>query len=142
MTPPPPDTLLAPIGAGSPVPQGPSPGGMSTVGRHMRCWLWLKLIGTTAFTWVFFIGYFHLLRNPSHPPVEMPLTALDLALPLQPPLLVAAARAEHPRRHGGRGPRHHAHRGDGVPGRAGARLRPHGPDVQYLRLAMLAVKRK
>jgi membrane-associated phospholipid phosphatase len=56
---------------------------------RMRRLLWLKLAGTTAFTWVFFIGYFHLLRHPARPALPMPLTALDHAIPFQPSLLAA-----------------------------------------------------
>ncbi|MCY1201898.1 PAP2 superfamily protein [compost metagenome] len=44
----------------------------------------LKAVGTTAFTWLFFIGYFHLLRNPAFPVTVMPLTALDHLIPFQP----------------------------------------------------------
>jgi hypothetical protein len=46
----------------------------------VRQWLQnpvLKVVGICSFTWVFFIGYFHLLRNPSGPPLPMPLTPLD-----------------------------------------------------------------
>ncbi len=43
----------------------------------MRKLFWLKLFGVTAFVWLFFIVYFHLLRHPSAPVTEMPLTALD-----------------------------------------------------------------
>jgi membrane-associated phospholipid phosphatase len=49
----------------------------------------LKAIGTTAFTWLFFIGYFHLLREPASPVAVMPLTALDALIPFQPPALIA-----------------------------------------------------
>ena len=49
----------------------------------------LKAIGTTAFTWLFFIGYFHLLREPASPVAVMPLTALDPLIPFQPPALIA-----------------------------------------------------
>ena len=48
----------------------------------------LKFVGTTAYVWLFFIGYFHLLRHPSQPPVDMPLTAFDLWLPAQPAMLL------------------------------------------------------
>jgi membrane-associated phospholipid phosphatase len=50
----------------------------------MRRLFWLKAIGTTACTWLFFIGYFHLLRNPAYPVTVMPLTALDHFIPFQP----------------------------------------------------------
>jgi PAP2 superfamily protein len=43
----------------------------------MRAWFWLKAAGTTAFMWLFFVGYFHLLRHPARPPLEMPVTAID-----------------------------------------------------------------
>ena len=59
----------------------------ATVGLRMRRHLALKLIGTTAFTWVFFIGYFHLLRHPAHAVTVMPLTALDHLVPFQPQTL-------------------------------------------------------
>lgn len=47
----------------------------------------LKLVGTTVFTWLFFIGYFHLLRHPAQPPAVMPLTTLDHLIPFQPWML-------------------------------------------------------
>lgn len=56
---------------------------------RMRRHFALKVIGTTAFTWVFFIGYFHLLRQPAGPVIVMPLTALDHLIPFQPEALVA-----------------------------------------------------
>jgi len=49
----------------------------------------LKLVGTTVFTWLFFIGYFQLLRHPVHAVTVMPLTALDHLIPFQPQLLFA-----------------------------------------------------
>ena len=49
----------------------------------------LKSVVTTVFISLFFAAYFYLLRHPAHPPVLMPVTALDrligfepLALPL------------------------------------------------------------
>ena len=56
---------------------------------RMRHLLWLKAIGISVFMWLFFIGYFHLLRNPVFPMTQMPLTALDRAIPFQPTALVA-----------------------------------------------------
>lgn len=44
----------------------------------------LKLIGTTACTSIFFIGYFHVLRFPVYPVTLMPLTALDHLIPFEP----------------------------------------------------------
>jgi hypothetical protein len=43
----------------------------------MRRLFVLKLFGTTAWTSLFFIAYFHLLRHPTRPPFVMPLTWLD-----------------------------------------------------------------
>lgn len=57
------------------------------LGLRMRRHFALKLIGTTAFTWIFFIGYFHLLRSPAHAVAVMPLVALDHLIPLQPQML-------------------------------------------------------
>lgn len=57
--------------------------------QRMRRYLWLKAIGISLFMWVFFIGYFHLLRNPAYPVTQMPLTALDQAIPFQPGAVIA-----------------------------------------------------
>jgi membrane-associated phospholipid phosphatase len=56
-----------------------------------RFWryLALKLVGISAFMWLFFQGYFHTLRNPVYPVLEMPLTPLDALIPFQPQALVA-----------------------------------------------------
>jgi membrane-associated phospholipid phosphatase len=56
---------------------------------RMRRHFVLKVIGTTFFTWLFFLGYFHLLREPAGAVTVMPLTALDLLIPFQPQALVA-----------------------------------------------------
>ena len=45
---------------------------------------WFKAIGTTAFTWLFFVAYFYLLQHPRIPPTVMPMTAVDLWIGLQP----------------------------------------------------------
>ena len=47
------------------------------LGVRLRAWFWLKVPGTLAFMWLFFVGYFHLLRHPAQPAFEMPLTAID-----------------------------------------------------------------
>ena len=52
--------------------------------RRVRYRFWLKFIGVSGFTWAFFVGYFHLLRNPAHPVIQMPMTALDHAIGHQP----------------------------------------------------------
>ncbi len=51
-----------------------------TLMRHV----WFKSIGTTAFTWVFFLAYFDLLRHPHGMVTVMPMTALDHWIGLQP----------------------------------------------------------
>jgi membrane-associated phospholipid phosphatase len=56
---------------------------------RMRRHLVVKTIGITAFTWLFFIGYFHLLRHPTYPAMVMPLLGLDRLIPFQPGALVA-----------------------------------------------------
>jgi membrane-associated phospholipid phosphatase len=57
------------------------------LGVRMRKHLALKLVGTTVFTGLFFIGYFYLLRHPAYPTSVMPLVALDHLVPFQPQLL-------------------------------------------------------
>ncbi|HEY9237994.1 MAG TPA: phosphatase PAP2 family protein, partial [Burkholderiaceae bacterium] len=57
--------------------------------QRMRIHFPLKLFGTTAFTCLFFVGYFHLLRNPASEVTVMPLTALDALIPFQPGMLAA-----------------------------------------------------
>jgi membrane-associated phospholipid phosphatase len=59
------------------------------IGLRMRRHFLLKLVGTTAWTWAFFIGYFYLLRHPAQPVFVMPLTALDQLIPFQPNALAA-----------------------------------------------------
>ncbi len=52
--------------------------------RRVRYLAWLKLLGISGFMWLFFIAYFHLLRNPARPVVQMPLTELDRVIGHQP----------------------------------------------------------
>ncbi|WP_076997546.1 phosphatase PAP2 family protein [Variovorax sp. KK3] len=54
--------------------------------RHLFA---LKFIGVSVFTWLFFIGYFELLRHPAHSVFVMPLTTLDTLIPFQPEMLIA-----------------------------------------------------
>jgi hypothetical protein len=54
------------------------------VGARIGTLFWIKAVGTTAFMWLFFIAYFHLLRHPAQAPVVMPLTAIDRWVPFQP----------------------------------------------------------
>lgn len=56
---------------------------------RMRRHLLVKTIGITAWTWLFFIGYFHVLRHPAYPATVMPLTALDHLISFQPAALWA-----------------------------------------------------
>lgn len=55
---------------------------------RVRELFWLKLLGTSVWTTVFFIGYFHLLRHPAYPVTVMPLTWLDALVPFQPAMLL------------------------------------------------------
>ncbi|WP_418121600.1 phosphatase PAP2 family protein [Variovorax sp. 375MFSha3.1] len=76
----------------SPIPLHLAPGAQAStwtadIWLRVRRHFLLKAVGTTVFTWLFFIGYFHLLRNPSFPVEVMPLTPLDRLLPFQPYLL-------------------------------------------------------
>jgi len=79
------DTLNDPIA----LPLAPPPPQTWTadIGLRIRRLLVLKLVGTTAFTWLFFIGYFYLLQHPVHAVTVMPLTALDHLIPFQPQAL-------------------------------------------------------
>ena len=67
----------------------PSQNWTAEIGLRIRRHLLLKVVGTTAFTWLFFIAYFHLLREPIFPTTVMPLTALDRLIPFQPQALIA-----------------------------------------------------
>ena len=55
----------------------------------MRRHFWPKAVGISAFMVVFFAAYFQVLHNPVGPVFEMPLTALDRAIPFQPSWLAA-----------------------------------------------------
>jgi membrane-associated phospholipid phosphatase len=73
------------------LPTGPSPSQnwSANLALRMRRHLAVKTIGFTAFMWLFFIGYFHLLRHPAYPATVMPLIALDHLIPFQPGALLA-----------------------------------------------------
>jgi membrane-associated phospholipid phosphatase len=66
-----------------------SPAWTTELGFRIRRYFFIKTFGITAATWLFFIGYFYLLRHPAYPVTVMPLTALDRLIPLQPAALVA-----------------------------------------------------
>lgn len=65
------------------------PAWLSDCGQRLRHRFWLKFAGISAFMWIFFVGYFHLLRHPVRPVTVMPLTALDQAIPVQPGWMAA-----------------------------------------------------
>lgn len=48
----------------------------------------LKSVGTTAYMSLFFIAYFHLMRNPSSAVTVMPVTAIDRLVPFEPLALI------------------------------------------------------
>lgn len=51
------------------------------IAYRMRRHLVWKLLGTTAWTSAFFIGYFHVLRHPAYPVFLVPATTLDTLVP-------------------------------------------------------------
>ncbi len=55
---------------------------------RMRRHLLLKLAGTTVWVWVFFVGYFSLLRHATPPVTVVPLTPLDGLVPFAPAAIV------------------------------------------------------
>lgn len=61
----------------------------SALGRRLVSHLPLKIVGVSGVTWVFFLGYFELLRHPAGAAVVMPLTAVDQWVPAQPAMLAA-----------------------------------------------------
>jgi len=64
------------------------PSWQAELAYRVRELFWLKLLGTSVWTTVFFIGYFHLLRHPAYPVTVMPLTWLDPLVPFQPAMLL------------------------------------------------------
>lgn len=59
------------------------------IALRMRRYFVLKLFGTTAAVWIFFLGYFHVLRHPAHAAMLMPWTAFDAMIPFEPAGLYA-----------------------------------------------------
>jgi hypothetical protein len=55
---------------------------------RMRLHFLLKFVGTTAFTSLFFVGYFHLLKNPAGVVTTMPVIFLDHWIAFRPEALV------------------------------------------------------
>lgn len=64
----------------------PTPWRAELWSRMRYCFI-IKTVGITAFTWLFFIGYFHVLRNPVYPATPMPLTVVDEWIGFQPAAL-------------------------------------------------------
>lgn len=62
------------------------PGDQSSSPRYrsalaqLRAHFWLKLVGTTAFVWIFFVAYLQTLKFPAFPVHQMPTTAIDDAV--------------------------------------------------------------
>ena len=56
---------------------------------RMRRHFLLKLVGTTVFVSLFFVGYLHVLHHPAFEVTVMPLTALDALIVFQPQALFA-----------------------------------------------------
>jgi len=66
-----------------------TPAWRADLAARLRELWWLKAVGTAVWTWLFFVGYFALLRRPGLQPAVMPLTALDGLVPFQPAMLWA-----------------------------------------------------
>jgi hypothetical protein len=73
-----------PAVSSDPSPFPPWPGEFA---RRFRFRFWIKLVGTTAWVWVFFVAYFQLLRHVAYPVTTMPLTPLDALVPLVPAMM-------------------------------------------------------
>jgi len=52
--------------------------------RLLRYRFWLKFLGISGFNWLFFTGYFHVLRHPLQSATPMPLTVVDEWIGFQP----------------------------------------------------------
>lgn len=74
-----------------PVPVSTPPAAPWKADLRQRFWRYLplKFLGISGFMWLFFLGYFHTLRHPVYPVLEMPLTVLDSLIPFQPQALFA-----------------------------------------------------
>jgi len=59
------------------------------LGPRLRRHMFLKASGTAIFMWIFFVGYFHVLKHPVYAVTLMPLTALDRVVGFYPPALAA-----------------------------------------------------
>ncbi len=72
-----------------PAASGPSPTWVEDLLLRMRRHFLVKLLGTTLFIAVFFVGYLHVLHHPAYAVTTMPLTALDAWIGFQPQALYA-----------------------------------------------------
>ena len=72
-----------------PMPAGPTRLWAAELTRRVRRHPVLKILGISAFMWVFFLCYFHVLHHPVHPVTTMNLTSLDRLIPFQPQTLPA-----------------------------------------------------
>jgi membrane-associated phospholipid phosphatase len=68
---------------------GPAPRWAAELASRIRAGFLRTVISTSALTGIFFIAYFFVQRHPAYPPMQMPLTALDLLIPFQPAALLA-----------------------------------------------------
>jgi membrane-associated phospholipid phosphatase len=59
-------------------------GWLRTTGIRLRTWWLAKLLGTTLGMFAFFVVYFQVLRHPLHPPLIVPLTAVDRLIGFEP----------------------------------------------------------
>lgn len=66
-----------------------APGWVADLGERALRLLPLKVAGISGFIWIFFLGYFELLRHPPCPVFVMPLTGLDRWIPFQPASVLA-----------------------------------------------------
>jgi len=76
-----------PLAPGAPTPPTTALPWRAELLLRVKHFAWLKMSGITAFVWLFFIGYFHVLRNPGGPVTLMPTTAVDAWIPFQPEAL-------------------------------------------------------
>ena len=72
-----------------PLPPHPPSPWRADLALRLRRHLVMKVLGVSAFIWVFFVGYFHTLSDPIFPVFQMPITALDRLIPFQPQALAA-----------------------------------------------------
>lgn len=78
-----------PLASGASSSLRPAASWRTELALRVRHRFWLKTLGISGFVWLFFIGYFHVLRNPGGPVTLMPTTAIDAWIPFQPAALAA-----------------------------------------------------